>query len=1748
MAYNSQDTTDTVAGYGWSLQASSLMRLGTPLDFHPNPNPTTIKLTDGDGTTHTFTWDPAANEWKSPAGVHLFAQRLVVCGQQTEESRAWSLTRPDRTQFFYDCDGYLSSIEDNNGNVMTFTYEVRRSQNKPTKFLRYLTDATGRQTLTIDYWAKGDTYDYIDDTTWTKVTGQANLTNPKIIDHVRSITDISGRKLTFTYTVKGLLGELVDGAGSAQPKVFGFQYDMTQGNKNVKLVKVTDPRGHATNLAYYSNPADDPKFKWNTKTYTDRLGNPTSYAYTDPDGTAGSTIQTVVTDAENHATTYLMDGFGRPTQTTNAKNQVTKLGWDAENNVNRLEEANGAVSTWDYDPKTGYPTVIKDAEAVKNGWPGTTLAYQTALNGHLADLITKQSPEGRRWTFGYDTEGDLTSVTDPIGNTTPTVGDYTTTYTYDTYGQLLTAKDANGNTTTNCALDANGNITTCDFDPSGFPRTMTNALNQSTKLVFDERGNIVKFTDALGKEATQTFDTFGRLLVNTVPKSAGVLITTPAPTYDANDNMTAHATANGAVTTAVYDDADQLSYTLDPVDVSGDPERKTSYTYDKVGNVLTTTEPKGNLTSAAGDYTTTNTYDEINQLVAVTNANNQKLSYVYDNVGNLETLIDPRKNATADPNDYTRKFGHDAAHRMTTVTDALGKSTTTGYDRDGLAVTVTDPLGCTTYTTRDGRGRPVETKVPHVDSGGVQYRITRAEYDQAGNQTKIISPRGVATTDDPDDFTVVTVYDELNRKKETRTAYDRDDARYTTPDSTFYSYDAVGHLVKLSAPPSAGQTVRNDTIYSYFDNGWIKTSTDPWDIVTSYDYDQLGKQTLRTVTSAGGSSSRTTTSQYYPDGKLKAKADDGVPVGKQVVLVDNSDSQNVTVTGTWTSSSTGTGLYGYDYQTHAAGTGTNSFSWRTNVPQAGNYEVFVRYPQVSGAATDAKITIEHAAGSTTKTVNQSLNADTWVSLGTYAFDEGASKKITLTDQATGTVVADAVKLVRDNTGETDTEKHDYTYRYDPNGNLTTITDASPGATVDGYSVTYTGLNQIESVVEKLGATVKNTTSYTYNENGAPVTLGHDKTYNTYEFDVRDLLAKVTNGTSATDLNPKITTFTYTDRGERQHEVKGNGNTVDYTYFLDGLVKSQTEKKSDGTLVSDDSLDYDLNGSRTHDVSKKMNADNHGAYLNTTTDYTYDPRDRIVSSVTTGDGAGSETYVHDANNNVISQTVKGKTANLVYNRNRLVTTTTSGVTMAYNYDPFGRLDTITAAGTVIERNVYDGFDRTVENRKTTGGATSTTRYVYDPLDRTSAKTTDAGTAQAKTTTFSYMGLTSEILDETTAGQVAKSYQYSPWGERLSQTKTNDTGGKEDGYYGYNLHSDVDEMTDNTGDTKATYGYNAYGTNDDSRFTGIDKPDVQNPTKEPYNVYRFNAKRWDQNRETYDMGFRDYSPGSNQFLTRDMYNGALDDLNLASDPWTGNRYAFGAGNPISNVEIDGHDVQPPTCEPTLTPEYCHDPGSNNLGPYDLGVEWLWGYTMNDPLRSCEVAYAKCDDTHKTLYFREGDVFTQGLATLPRVQDARLDIEKQLAFNKEHPDQAKYTGTTHLHYVDESGGQRAWTAIKNLFSVCTGGLLGMPIEQGFTGSFDLEWEILGEDENGNAVIEFHLTNASTWASGVPDPTKVFRYPSENEENQSAGDGHDAAPGEYWLQQSVRWRETFVDDKAPVVDEGPSWGTADNCCVPGL
>ncbi|MGI5291126.1 RHS repeat-associated core domain-containing protein [Nonomuraea polychroma] len=1530
MTYNSLDTSTASLGYGWSLQTSTLSKLGSQLQFHPpgRPWPTQVRLTDGDGTTHvwtlpegtdTSTCTPATCGYKNPRGVHLYLQRVpddrYPDYPNDDPLRQWVFTKPDRTQFFFDSEGFQSAIVDKNGNTMAFTYERRHANNKPTKFLQFITDAVGRQTLTFDYYKKGQDYTYVNDA--GQEVSDTRLTNPHIIDNVESITDIAGRKVTFAYTDKGLLAKMVDGAGDDGAKTFGFTYDATQGTKNVKLVNVTDPRGNSTKLAYYE-ATTDPKDKWELETLTDRENGITHFDYVDPDGSQGAAIHATVTDPLQHQTKYELDALGRPEKIINAKQETTRLAWDSDHNVTHLIEASGqpneAVTSWTYDPKTGYPLTITDAEANSNVTNPTVLDYYRGLGGYVADLKTKTSPKGNTWAFSYDELGNLKTVTDPLGVTTPDTTDYTTFYDYDPVGQLAKVIDANDNPTT-----------FTDYHASGFPEKITDAYNNVTTTGYDVRGNVLSVTDALGKTTSQTYDIFKRPLESTVPKDqdTGKFIVTPAPVYDRNDNITKTTAPNGAVATATYDKADQLIESVLPKDTVDGPERKATFTWDLAGNLTTQTEPKGNLTGAnAAEFTTTYTYDPIYQLTDILNADQHKLTYVYDNVGNVTTVIDPRKNTTT-ADDYTAFYTYDLNHRVTIAKDAAGYQTSVDYDLDGLVIGQTDQDNNKTITAYNARGDVTETQVPHSETGGViKYVTTQFTYDEVGNKTKTITPRGVETTDDPGDFIAETVYDKLNRPAEEIYPYDPDDPVYNTPDKVLYTYDPVSRLKTISHPPSHGQTIRNISTMTYWDNGWSKTTTDPWDIKTTYDYNDLGLQTNRTVTSAGGSSQRALDWSYYPDGKLKTHSDNGTPLGLDVVMNDNSDTGQVTTTGTWTSGSGGTsssnivgpqstaeGFVGYDYATAPAGTGQSSFTWNLTTPTDGTYKVQVQYP-TGATATNAKYTVKHKDGEAGITVDQTQNPGTWVELGSYTFTAGTAHTVTLTDAANGTVAADAVKLVRDNTGETDAEKKDFTYTYDPNANLTKIEDRSPTAKIDVWDVAYTNLNQIDTVKEFLSGALKNTTSYAYNENSAVTTRTHDKTIATYGYDVRDLVNEVVNKKSATDTAPKTTRYTYTPRAERLTETKANGNTVTYDYFLSGVLRHSLEKKPNATVVSEHTIGYQGNLHRSSDHAKIQNADNPGAYLDHTYAYTYDPRDRIAKTVKTPTGGGTaetETYSHDANSNVWEEEVLGKKTTFTYDRNRLMTSVTNGASATYTYDPYGRLRTIQGGGKTLEKYTYDGFDHVTKHEKLGGdGVTSTvTSYTYDPLDRTTSKTEKEGTASAKTTTYSYLGLSAEVLDEEVAGKLTKSFQYSPWGERLSQVNVKTDGAEESSYYGYNPHTDVEQITSDTGDTRATYGYTAYGKNDDKLFTGVDKPDPVDPTaKEEYNPYRFNAKRWDNSTGMYDMGFRDYNPGLNRFLNLDTYNGALADLSLGLDPWTANRYAFTGGNPITNVELDGH----------------------------------------------------------------------------------------------------------------------------------------------------------------------------------------------------------------------------------------------------
>ncbi|RYD31998.1 MAG: FAD-dependent oxidoreductase, partial [Verrucomicrobiaceae bacterium] len=144
------------------------------------------------------------------------------------------------------------------------------------------------------------------------------------------------------------------------------------------------------------------------------------------------------------------------------------------------------------------------------------------------------------------------------------------------------------------------------------------------------------------------------------------------------------------------------------------------------------------------------------------------------------------------------------------------------------------------------------------------------------------------------------------------------------------------------------------------------------------------------------------------------------------IIVDNADTAGVTVTGEWLASSASTGAHNGGYlHDNNAGKGTKSVRFTPTLPQAGKYEVFLRWAENGNRATNVPVDINRPSGTTTVSVNQKTNGGVWHSLGEHTFGAGFSEtagSVTLRttgtqiDSSNGYVIADAVRFVyRDGT-------------------------------------------------------------------------------------------------------------------------------------------------------------------------------------------------------------------------------------------------------------------------------------------------------------------------------------------------------------------------------------------------------------------------------------------------------------------------------------------------------------------------------------------------------------------------------------------------------------------------------------------------------------------------------------------------------------------------------------------------------------
>jgi hypothetical protein len=146
------------------------------------------------------------------------------------------------------------------------------------------------------------------------------------------------------------------------------------------------------------------------------------------------------------------------------------------------------------------------------------------------------------------------------------------------------------------------------------------------------------------------------------------------------------------------------------------------------------------------------------------------------------------------------------------------------------------------------------------------------------------------------------------------------------------------------------------------------------------------------------------------------------------VIVDNN-SAGRSISGPWPIATDGQ-KYAEDYRFNKDGNGKDEFRWTPNLPEAGDYYVYVWYPARSDRPSDAPYVVNNGSTSVTFKIDQRTNGGKWVQLGTgtHRFQAGTKGLVSLRNTtAKGLfLAADAVMFSKTTQSTTDSTTSDST--------------------------------------------------------------------------------------------------------------------------------------------------------------------------------------------------------------------------------------------------------------------------------------------------------------------------------------------------------------------------------------------------------------------------------------------------------------------------------------------------------------------------------------------------------------------------------------------------------------------------------------------------------------------------------------------------------------------------------------------------
>ena len=479
-----------------------------------------------------------------------------------------------------------------------------------------------------------------------------------------------------------------------------------------------------------------------------------TYTRTFKDGTKvnfnAQGLQTSVVDRNANTTSYVYDGSGRLISVTDPVELVTTLAYTSAR-LQSITDPAGRKTLFQYDAAGNLIRIINpDASFMTYAYDG---------KGHITQAINER---GHSTTYVYDFAGRFAQSTRPGGETRALVSSKLRGLVDTAAGQGTPTNPAPIVTSSNASaslIDGRGNQSRFTLDSLGQVTSQTDALGQTTTTVRGANGLPTKITRPNGAVTTMTYDAKGNLLTSTDPIGATTTFTYE-PTfnqvktirdpkgnfttinYDVKGNPTEIIDALNNRTQMNYDSRGLLTSVTSAVGTS--VQTTTSFTYDARGDLLTTTNPKGDVTTLAYDNTgnvststdaenrvTQFTYDARNRLITVLDADLKTTQYGYDPKGNLTQVQDAKNQLTT--------FTYDGLDRLVSATNPLGLTETFTYDGNGNLTSTTNRNGQTIAFNYDALNRLTsKTRPPTSIETGNQ--ATTYSYDSVGNLLSVVNP------------------------------------------------------------------------------------------------------------------------------------------------------------------------------------------------------------------------------------------------------------------------------------------------------------------------------------------------------------------------------------------------------------------------------------------------------------------------------------------------------------------------------------------------------------------------------------------------------------------------------------------------------------------------------------------------------------------------------------------------------------------------------------------------------------------------------------------------------------------------------------------------------------------------------------------------------------------------------------------------------------------------------------------------